>query len=358
MRTGLGSLVFVFGMGLAGKTWASQTQVVAMAGFVFNPVEATVSPGQEVQWTNQDAAPHTATSDPANPVPGGPDSGTLSAGGTYSWTVPTNAVSGTRWFYHCIFHGTPGDGSSLGAGMVGVIAVTTSAGTLQFTVASTSVNEDVGSVTLTVTRTGGANGVAAVDYASTNGTALAGTDYTTTTGQLTWADGNSDSKTITAPIISRPDTQGSRYFSIALSHASGALIGAPSSSVVTISEIGPIIKANGATGNVTVNYPNAVSVAVELYPGDNAGVPVDWWVIARAGSSWYYLDSAAGWTDAGAWRPAYQGALFNLPATEVLNITGLPVESYTFYFAVDYPLDGILNVDGPILVDSVNVTVQ
>jgi len=31
---------------------------------------------------------------------------------------------------------------------------------------------------------------------------------------------------------------------------------------------------------------------------------------------------------------------------------------YTFWFAVDYPMDGILNLGGPILYDSVNVTVQ
>jgi hypothetical protein len=56
-------------------------------------------------------------------------------------------------------------------------------------------------------------------------------------------------------------------------------------------------------------------------------------------------------------HPVYQGGLFNLPATEVLNMT-LPIGSYTVWFAVDYPMDGILNLGGQILVDSVNVTVQ
>ena len=58
------------------------------------------------------------------------------------------------------------------------------------------------------------------------------------------------------------------------------------------------------------------------------------------------------------WHPVCQGALGNLPATEVLNITALATGSYTFYFAVDYPMDGILNLDGSILVDAVNVIVQ
>ena len=48
-----------------------------------------------------------------------------------------------------------------------------------------------------------------------------------------------------------------------------------------------------------------------------------------------------------------------MPATEVLNTTDLSTGSYTFYFAVDVPMDGILNnVAGQILVDSVNVAVQ
>ena len=120
----------------------------------------------------------------------------------------------------------------------------------------------------------------------------------------------------------------------------------------------PTIKANGAVGTVTVNYPAVVSVTVAMDAGSYAGVPVDWWVVVNAGSSWYYKDSVVGWTQEGAWRPVYQGGLFNLPATEVLNIAGLGTGSYTFYFAVDYPMDGILNVDGPIFVDSVNVIIQ
>ena len=57
-------------------------------------------------------------------------------------------------------------------------------------------------------------------------------------------------------------------------------------------------------------------------------------------------------------HPVYQGGLFNLPAMEVLNMTGLQTGSYTFWFAVDYPMDGVLNLDGQILLNSVNVIVQ
>ena len=124
-----------------------------------------------------------------------------------------------------------------------------------------------------------------------------------------------------------------------------------------IPTIGPVIKANGQRNNITINSTDDLSVTVQLYPGEFVGVPVDWWVVACSGSTWIYMDSAAEWKLEGAWRPVYQGGLFNLPATKIWNYR-LPVGLYTFYFAVDLPMDGILNADGQILVDTVNVTVQ
>ena len=118
-----------------------------------------------------------------------------------------------------------------GVGYVGPVTVDTrgmSAGTLQLSVSSTSVYEDAGSVTLTVTRSGGSSGAASVNYATANGTAGAGTDYVVTSGTLTWADGDVDSKTITIPILNRSDTQGSRKFTMTFSGASGASMGSTS----------------------------------------------------------------------------------------------------------------------------------
>ena len=119
----------------------------------------------------------------------------------------------------------------------------------------------------------------------------------------------------------------------------------------------PCIKANGATGIVTVNSPDTVSITVELDAQAYAGVPADWWVLVNAGSSWFYLDSAVGWTQAGDCRPVYQGTLGNLPALEVLNIAGLGAGSYTFYFAVDLPMNGALDLE-QIYADSVTVNIQ
>jgi len=141
------------------------------------------------------------------------------------------------------------------------------------------------------------------------------------------------------------------------------VISAPGVLIAFIPDVvGPVIKANGSTNDISINSGDNLSIAVQLYPGEYSGFEVDWWVVARAGSSWYYLNNSYQWMqfdgNLSNCHPARQGALFNLPATELLNMTGLPVGSYTFYFAVDYPMDGILNLNGTILVDAVNVTVQ
>ena len=122
---------------------------------------------------------------------------------------------------------------------------------------------------------------------------------------------------------------------------------------------GPLIIANGLLGDMQIDSGDLVSIAVQMMNMDScAGIEVDWWVVARAGSFWYYMNNLYQWVPLEVnFHPVYQGPLFNLPETTVLNIE-LGAGSYTFYFAVDYPMDGILNLNGPILVDSVNVAVQ
>jgi hypothetical protein len=66
--------------------------------------------------------------DPLDAVLGGPDSGSampngIAGGASWTWTVPADAKAGTVWYYHCMYHGQPGDGKSQGTGMAGTITV-------------------------------------------------------------------------------------------------------------------------------------------------------------------------------------------------------------------------------------------
>ena len=53
----------------------------------------------------------------------------------------------------------------------------------------------------------------------------------------------------------------------------------------------------------------------------------------------------------------YGGPLFDLPPFEVLNISGLPVGPYTFYFGVDLLMNGSLDLS-ELHFDSVDVTIE
>ena len=60
-------------------------------------------------------------------------------------------------------------------------------GLIQFSNLTYSVMENQGTATITVNRVHGSNGTVTVNYATANGTATAGSDYTTTSGTLTFA---------------------------------------------------------------------------------------------------------------------------------------------------------------------------
>ncbi len=109
-----------------------------------------------------------------------------------------------------------------------------SAGTLKFSSATYSVNEGAGTATITVTRTGGSNGTASVNYATSNGTATAGSDYIAKSGTLNWGNGDSANKTFTVSITNDPNDEPNETINLTLSGANGASLGAPNTAVLTI----------------------------------------------------------------------------------------------------------------------------
>lgn len=69
---------------------------VAIQNFAFTPSTLVVAKGTKVTWKNNDAAPHTVTSDSGNVL----HSQTLSTGQTFSFTF---TEAGT-YNYHCSVH--------------------------------------------------------------------------------------------------------------------------------------------------------------------------------------------------------------------------------------------------------------
>jgi len=105
--------------------------------------------------------------------------------------------------------------------------------TLQFSAGNYSVPEDLGAVTVTVTRTGDASGAASVDYATGDGTATQKGDYEIAAGTLTFAPGEV-SKPLTILINEDAYIEGNESFTISLSNPASASLGQTSATTVEI----------------------------------------------------------------------------------------------------------------------------
>lgn len=105
-------------------------------------------------------------------------------------------------------------------------------GTVQLSASAYGISEAAGSATITVTRSG--TGAVSVNYATGNGSAVAGSDYTTASGVLNWAADDTAPKTFSVPITNDTTVEGDETVAITLSAAVGATLGNPSGAVLTI----------------------------------------------------------------------------------------------------------------------------
>src|SRR5207248_2665919 len=119
-------------------------------------------------------------------------------------------------------------------------------GPVQFSAGAYNVPENGGPATITVSRSGGSlGGPVTVDYATSDGTAHAGVDYTETHGTLTFGD-NEATKTFQVPVIDNSTHQGGRSLGLTLSHpGGGTALGSPATSAINIADDEPAGSASG-----------------------------------------------------------------------------------------------------------------
>ena len=159
-------------------------------------------------------------------------------------------------------------------------------GQTQYTVA-----EDAGSVVLTITRgvlddgteIGDLSRETAVDYETVTGTAIAGADFDTSSGTITFPPG-ATSQNISIPIVDDSNPEGDELFSVSLSKpSSDSVLSTPSSAMVLIevndnaggfvqfASAGPVVvgEDDGATAEFTIQRLN----------GSYSDVTLEWRVV-------------------------------------------------------------------------------
>ncbi len=112
--------------------------------------------------------------------------------------------------------------------------------------------------------------------------------------------------------------------------------------------ITPDIKANGSDVPITLGPDDKLSITVALDSGGNSGTPADWWILASTPPSGFIYLTTSGWAFAASFSDivvTLQIPLVDFPSVEILKIpaASLPSGTYTFYFAIDKTVDGVLN---------------
>jgi hypothetical protein len=145
---------------------------------------------------------------------------------------------------------------------------------VEFASATSAVDASAGSTLIHVHREGNAQAVISVTYATSDGTAVAGKDYTATSGRLTFQVGETD-KTFQLFVLSNlAQTASSVTVNMGLSiPTGGATLGTLSSSVLSINNnLPPILQFKTATFSA---YSTTTSVLVTVTRGGGSrGTPV------------------------------------------------------------------------------------
>lgn len=168
---------------------------------------------------NTDGSPLTATYQ--IPAPGG--DWNSSDNGTFSVTLVGGEVSDIR--------NNTIEQTQLGQFNVNVSV--TASGILSLGETELSVSEGAGFVTVEFLRSDGSDGTATLQYSTVDLTATPDVDYPDTVETLTFAPGETR-KTVNIPIIDDGEIESDEQFGIGLTSATGAILGAPRTAVITI----------------------------------------------------------------------------------------------------------------------------
>jgi hypothetical protein len=189
--------------------------------------------------------------------------------------------------------------------------------TVQFSAGSYTVNENGGPASITVNLSPASALTVTVNYATSDGTATAGSDYTPVSGVLTFAPGVT-SQTFPVPILDDLLDEPDETVALTLSVPTNATLGTPSAATLTIldDDAAPTIQfsaGNYTVGEaagmapITVNLsgPSALTVTVD-YTTSN-GIPPN---AALAGSDYISVSGSL------TFAPSQISQIFNVPIIE------------------------------------------
>jgi hypothetical protein len=157
--------------------------------------------------------------------------------------------------------------ATLGSPSAAVLTIVdTDSPLVQFSASSYSVYEDDGAGTITVTLDAAQSGTVTVNYATSDGTAIAGTNYSPASGSLTFAPGVV-CRTFQVPVLDDGNIEPTLTVNLTLSNPVGAALGSPSTAVLSIfdTDSAPTVQFdsdNSQTANFTANESDGTATIV------------------------------------------------------------------------------------------------
>jgi len=258
------------------------------------------------------------------------------------------------------------------------MAASSAGGEFSLSASTYTVAQSAGSVTITVKRTAGSTGAASVYYHTVYGTALDGINYDNTYGTLTWASGDTSSKTFSVPILDKNKVTDSVSLKVELGETTNATLGTPAAAAIDIvasTETGTPTTASAApttesatstadsesstTGSSTTGKPSAPSnllvtgqtadsISLAWGAAAKGAYPIAHYQIYRNGSA-YTTTTGLSFTDNGATKAtngAYTSAAtiysYTVAAVDTHGQEGPQTSQTTF----DVYVNGVFNWEG------------
>ncbi|MEM9555610.1 MAG: Calx-beta domain-containing protein [Acidobacteriota bacterium] len=325
----------VLGLLVGPGAGAAEFTVQALPNNTFSPANLTISVGDTVTWTNGGGFHNVAASDGSFRCAQGCDGqGGDGAPSSAAWSFSITFDQPGTINYVCEVHEA--------LGMVGSIVVQLGGGdepgNLRFAVASIQRGEGSGAFNVQVQRVGGDDGAVSVAYATSDGSAQAGSDYAATSGTLNWPDNDDDPRSFSVPITDDGDQEVNETINVMLSNpGGGAGLGSPSTATLTIVDDDAPTSSPGTLGFVSstaqaAENGAAATIAVRRSGGTDGAVTVDYATSdgsAQDGLDYQGTAGTLAWADGESGEKAFTVPLIDDAVEEGAETVNLALSSAT-----------------------------
>ena len=264
---------------LATPLLAADHTVEARPNNTFSPSNLTIEVGDTVTFVNTGGLHNVEADDGSFRCAEGCDGqGGNGNPSSSAWSATVTFNNPGTVDYFCEVH--------VGFGMTGTIVVqqgqADEPGNLRFTTGAQSRTEGSGSFTVQVSRMGGDDGAVGVSYATSDGSAQSGVDYTPASGTLSWPDDDDDPRSFQVPILDDGADESSETINVALSNPTGgAGLTTPSNATLTIQDDDDPAPQPGQLSFVAGQFSageetGSVTITVQRTGGTEGAVGVDY----------------------------------------------------------------------------------